>query len=438
MLVLVALAAPQPVVAQTPAEPPAQQTQAAAAAEPQSNASQQPAQSQPASSERIIDEPMRPGVGKKIARIPLYPFIGLGNAFEKGLLAFEKHNVQIRLAHSQRVLAEHHTQLLFGGLGVGSGMAFGVNFFDDSFFHPNIRFDMPLRYSTGRYQQYEPTLNIALAENRALFFEVGWRFRARPKEDFFGLGPGSLEGDRSDYQLQDRRLHVAIGSQIRGTRIQADAAYVNSGTSLGNDNLYPDTSVVFPTLPGLGRNASLVRWGLTGVHPHLDNEFDPHRGYRLRGHWHRNDSLNSANFNFFEYGGSGELYVPLGGPRTLALRGIGDFRSGRNGGVVPFYVLPFLGGSKTMRGFREFRFHDNNAVLFNTEFRWRIWKLVDAVLFTDQGQVAARIRDMSLGNFEHSYGGGFRFRTTRGVMLRFDIASSREGPRYYIQFSPEF
>lgn len=381
---------------------------------------------------------MRPGVGKKIARIPLYPLIGLGKGFEKGLLSFEKNNVQIRLTHFQQRMAEKHTQLLFGGLGVGTGMAFGVNFFDDSFLHRNIRVDFPIRYSTGRYQQYEPTMSISLAEDRRLFFEVGWRFRARPKEDFFGLGPGSLESDRTDYQLQDRRLHVAIGSQIRATRIQAEAAYVNAGISEGNDTRYPDTSVVFPTLAGLGRNSSLVRWGFSGVHPHLDSETDPHRGYRLRGHWRRNASLNSENFNFYEYGGSGEMYLPLGGPRTLAVRAMGDFRRGRNGGVIPFYLLPFLGGSKTARGFREFRFYDNNAVLINTEFRWRIWKLVDAVLFADQGQVSPRIGAMRLGNFEHGYGGGFRFRTARGVMLRFDIASSREGPRYYIQFAPEF
>jgi outer membrane protein assembly factor BamA len=376
--------------------------------------------------ERIVDKPMRPGVGKQIARIPLLPFVGAGKAMEKGLTVVEEQHLQERMNYTRWKLREHHTEVMTGGLGPGSGTAFGVRFFDDDFFHPAVRADLPLWISTRNYQQFEALVGIRPGEKRRFFFEVGAKYRSRPEEQFFGVGPGASHNNEAEYQLDDRSAAFAIGSEF-ATGGRANVA--------GGD----DPSAVLSGLPGLARGSSLLRYGFSLSQPWLDNRLDPHRGVRLRGRFLWVESLNSDPFDFFEYGASSEIYIPLGAPRTLVIRGVGEFRRPRDGGTVPFYSLAFLGGRSTLRGFEAYRFADRNAVLFNLEYRYRIWRRADFVLFTDHGQVAPRIAAFGLGKFAHAGGFGIRFKDALGATaLRLDVGFSREGARLSINFAPEF
>ena len=45
------------------------------------------------------------------------------------------------------------------------------------------------------------------------------------------------------------------------------------------------------------------------------------------------------------------------------------------GQEVPFYLLPTLGGSTTLRGFLDDRFRDRDLLLFNAEYRFPIINL---------------------------------------------------------------
>jgi outer membrane protein assembly factor BamA len=393
-----------------------------------------------ATHERVTDEPRRPGAGRAVARIPLYPLIGLGKAFEKAMLAVEEKNLIQKQAFALEWLAERHMVPLFGGMGTGTGLALGINFFDRDFLgSKRLRWEMPLQISTANYRQFETRVQWALLAERRLFLEGYGRYRNRPQEDFFGLGPHSRESDRSNFKLQDRTAGVSLGAEFGpGRRVSVDVLYVNAKPGDGTDQEYPDTDTLFPTLAGLAGGSALLKYGVTAEVPWLDHAGDPHRGVRFRMQAYRVDSRHADNFNFNEYRASGEFYVPLGGPRMLAIRALGDFRDARNGGSIPFYALPFLGGSRSMRGFREFRFYDNHAVLFNVEYRWKIWKLADAVLFVDEGQVAPRVSGMTLDGYRSSYGGGIRLKGAKGTGLRFDVGHSREGTRCYFSFGPEW
>jgi outer membrane protein assembly factor BamA len=94
---------------------------------------------------------------------------------------------------------------------------------------------------------------------------------------------------------------------------------------------------------------------------------------------------------------------------------------------VPFYFQPTLGGAKELRGYREFRFRDQNSLLLGAEYRWEAWWALDGALFVDAGTVAARRQDLSLGDMDVSYGIGFRFHSNSAVVGRLDLAFSREG-----------
>ena len=125
--------------------------------------------------------------------------------------------------------------------------------------------------------------------------------------------------------------------------------------------------------------------------------------------------------------------------RVIIARMVAESLDSPSGDVVPFYAMPYLGGSNTLRGFREFRFRDANMFMLNAEYRWEAFSGLDMALFADWGDVAPTWDAIDFKRLESDYGIGFRFNTYKSVFLRFDIARSRnEGMRFISAFSGAF
>ena len=98
-----------------------------------------------------------------------------------------------------------------------------------------------------------------------------------------------------------------------------------------------------------------------------------------------------------------------------------------------------LGGSRTLRGARDFRFRDRHLLLFQVEYRWKIFPAVDAAIFYDAGKVASRREDINLHDLDDDYGFGFRFGTGQRVFFRIDAAlGGRDGAQLFIKFDDVF
>jgi outer membrane protein assembly factor BamA len=124
--------------------------------------------------------------------------------------------------------------------------------------------------------------------------------------------------------------------------------------------------------------------------------------------------------------------------RVIALRGKVEATDPRAGNEVPFYLQPTLGGSDDLRGFRPFRFYDNNAVVLNGEYRWEVFSGLDMALFVDAGRVFHDWHQINLRELETDYGFGFRFNARNNVFLRLDTAFSREGFQIWFRFNNVF
>jgi outer membrane protein assembly factor BamA len=96
-------------------------------------------------------------------------------------------------------------------------------------------------------------------------------------------------------------------------------------------------------------------------------------------------------------------------------------------GAVPFYLLPSLGGSNSLRSFADYRFHDRHMAMANAELRLAMMTHVDLAFFADAGNVAPRFEDLDLE--KRSYGAGLRFHTRRQTFARIDAATGAEGWR---------
>jgi outer membrane protein assembly factor BamA len=109
------------------------------------------------------------------------------------------------------------------------------------------------------------------------------------------------------------------------------------------------------------------------------------------------------------------------------------------GQTVPFYLMPYLGGRDTLRGFREYRFRGPHTLLLQAEYRYEIWSGLDGAFFYDAGKVARQRSDLDLKHLEKDYGFGFRFNTDNGVVMRLDAGfGSSDGKHLYITFGGVF
>jgi hypothetical protein len=128
------------------------------------------------------------------------------------------------------------------------------------------------------------------------------------------------------------------------------------------------------------------------------------------------------------------------------------------GSKVPFYEAfdlssqseaggtEVLGGARSLRGFREYRFTGPLTALVNLELRSRFYKVqflgqtfsFGAVPFLDLGRVWDDISDFGFRDYRWSYGIGGRIAWNQATILRFDFAWSAEASQFFFGFQHIF
>ncbi|HEU4787035.1 MAG TPA: BamA/TamA family outer membrane protein, partial [Gemmatimonadaceae bacterium] len=167
---------------------------------------------------------------------------------------------------------------------------------------------------------------------------------------------------------------------------------------------------------------------------------NPRTGGLYAVRYERFDDVGFNAFNFNRLEAEVQQYLSLFNQRrVLALHGFVSSSKADAGQRVPFYLQRTLGGPDTLRGFRRNSLRDDNVLLVHAEYRWEVFTAMDAALFADWGQVAARFEDLDLNALEHDYGAGVRFGTDNGVFLRLEGAfGSRHGPQFVFRFGNVF
>ncbi len=109
------------------------------------------------------------------------------------------------------------------------------------------------------------------------------------------------------------------------------------------------------------------------------------------------------------------------------------------GDRLPFYFLPYIGGEDTVRSYKEFRFKDETALWFSTEYRWIPIKWVSGAVFADFGTVARRWADIHAADLKTGYGFGVRVHSSKQTFARLDFGfGGGEGRRIFIKMGPSF
>jgi hypothetical protein len=250
---------------------------------------------------------------------------------------------------------------------------------------------------------------------------------------YFGVGPDSSVDARSEYRLKTsdvvgyasyrprRWLSVgASGGRLDGPTISAPTGPFDRG--------YPDARLTFPddTAFALARQPAFAHGRLSVTADTRNYPDHPSRGGLYEAAWARYADLDLGMFSFSRYEAEGAQFVPFFNEGlVLAVHGWTVLSGTADGQIVPVYLMPSLGGTSTLRGYPNYRFHDRNLLVTTAEARVALTMHVDTAFFVDGGSVAPRVEDLRIANA--SYGIGFRLHTHKRTTMRLDIAHGREG-----------
>ena len=305
-----------------------------------------------------------------------------------------------------------------------------------------LNFQIGAQASFAGYQKYQLGLSApGLAKSR-VFLTFNFIQDNFPQEDFFGIGSDSDAGNRTSYRLEESDYSGSIGVHpVRKLDLGARGGILNTNVGHGTDVRFPSTEEAFNSraTPGLDQQPHYKYAGAFVKYDRRDQPLNPRSGglYRVEGTYYRDRKLGA--YGFRRWSMEIQQYFPFFNERrVIAFRGKLDLTNANSDQQVPFFLMPTVGGSEDLRGYREFRFRDKNAVVFNLEYRWEAFSGLDLALFGDAGNVFQEADEIRLNKLKTSYGFGFRFNTEQSVFWRIDFGFSPEGMRPFVKFNHVF
>jgi hypothetical protein len=248
---------------------------------------------------------------------------------------------------------------------------------------------------------------------------------------YFGVGPQSSSDSRSEYRLKTTDVvgyasyrprrwlsFGASGGRLDGPTISAPTGPFDRG--------YPDARLTFSDDPvfTLPRQPAFAHGRLSVAADTRNYPDHPSHGGLYEAAWARYADLDLDIFSFNRYEVEGAHFVPLlDEGLVVALHGWTVLSDTADGQTVPAYLMPSLGGTSTLRGYPNYRFHDRNLVVATAEARLALTMHIDTAVFVDGGSVAPSIEDLRMANT--SGGIGFRIHTHKRTTMRLDIAHGR-------------
>jgi AAA family ATP:ADP antiporter len=331
-----------------------------------------------------------------------------------------------RLATVERVLSTE--QPLFPYIGKvmeGGGLAMGPGY--RAQFGDTGSVTAHAAWSLKNYKGAQMTLNAPAMIGGRVTFGAQLQAVDAPDVAFYGIGNNTLADDRAGYAYSTAQAGVF-------TRLQASRALTFDG---GVDAMRFEAQLA---------NTPAGTLAPTYARSHVSAAFDTRTspGYTRRGALYRVDwsnyhQTNGRSHGFARVDAEAQQFIPLLRENwVIALRALASTTHTGAGSEVPYFLMPSLGGSRTLRGYSAWRFRDRNRLLLTGEYRWTAGPFVDMALFLDAGKVSADAKDLTSGRFTRTYGIGVTLHTFTSTLTRLDVARTRQGTAVVLSFGPSF
>jgi outer membrane protein assembly factor BamA len=336
----------------------------------------------------------------------------------------------------------HGLTVVLGGLGTGQGFALGPQYLKDQLLDGNLVFRTSARASSSRAYLIDMQATLPKLANERVFLDFYARHRNYPRTDYFGPGPDSKEGSRAHFLLEDTSADFTLGARpFRNLSVGVTGGLLAVNTGRGSNDDVADIRDLFTpaTTPGLDNQSDFLRAGVFAQFDYRDNPGGPRSGGNYVAKFVNYDDRDLGLHDHRRLDLEAQQYFPFfNGRRVIALRARTVMTYTNGNQTVPFYLQPTLGGSDDLRGFRPYRFYDNNHIVVNAEYRWEAFTGLDMALFFDAGKVAPKPSQINFHDLEGSAGVGFRFNIQNNVFLRLDVGASHERTMIWFVFGHVF
>jgi hypothetical protein len=327
----------------------------------------------------------------------------------------------------------------FGGLPPGSGISAGPGY-RLPLGGGRVVIDASAAIGSSRSTFAQAQVEVPQLAGNHLRIGAQARRQDFTRVNFYGIGDVSRDDAETDFRLQTAD-YQAFAETLPWTWFKAGATFGYTSPIRIERPRAANAPAIQDRFDNVGAPGLTDRPAfLHGeVYARVDTREHPGRpttGGAYRVSFSTFSDRDTRRYSFRQVEGDALQYIPVGHRNSvLALRARVAGSDTSSGNTMPFYLLPTLGGSHSLRGFQDYRFRDRNALLLNAECRWPIAKSLDGAIFYDAGTVAARFRDLDLKGMESSYGGGVRLHAGNTTFVRLDVARSREGTRLLVSIS---
>jgi hypothetical protein len=319
-----------------------------------------------------------------------------------------------------------------GGLTLGAGYR---KFFGDYSFA-----ELRGLYSFKNYKRAEFRVVSPNHARGRLSFDgtAGWMDATQI--GYYGLGPKSHKDAETNFRFQMAYYRGGVTVKpVRWFHLRAASGYENI-VELAGTGPSPTVGEKFnsTTAPGLGASPAYIHSEASAALVWAPAEGYARRGGEIRYTYHFYGNTSGKLDDFQLSREEVVQHIPfLRETWVLSLRG--RLESVHGSGVVPYYLLPWIGNGSTLRGYSTGRFRDRDSMLYSTEWRWFPNRFAwDMALFADAGTVGPRFKDLKFSQLKYDYGIGIRFHGPAMTALRVDVAYGSEGLRFVISNSASF
>jgi hypothetical protein len=329
----------------------------------------------------------------------------------------------------QRILTERphgiipYFDSVYGGGGLTLGAGYRQAFADHSLWIVRGL------YSAKQYKliEFDVVSSIHPKERVTVGATVGWRDATQV--GFYGLGMDTRQSDRADFRFQQAYAQVTgMWRPSPWFRASATGGFEDYSLKDPTGKRQSVSDAYTPqTAPGLGDSPSFLH---TDLRLGLDTRTTP--GYSRVGSYLGGglvsyvDPDHTYSFNLADL--EGVQHIPLLRETWVVSLRARVQTTVDDDDVVPYFLMPALGSSSTLRAFSSRRFRDRHSLLASGEFRWIPNRLgLDMALFYDAGKVTSRRADLNFSGLEHNAGIGLRLHGPSLTMIRIELARGSEG-----------
>lgn len=314
--------------------------------------------------------------------------------------------------------------------GFGAAGFYNFRFRGESASSNPSQFQFSVNYTQNKQIIFTIPFELYINENR-------WKAKGeisyfRYVYNFYGIGTTARFEDRETFTATYPRFRVDLlrrfNKVFTGLRFRQDRMKITNqkiGGLLQNSMITGNDGGI---ISGFG---AVFQWDTRNF------LYNPTKGFFIDMEWFANGPYTGSDFSYRRMSLDAATYIKLAENHTVAVQ----CSTATLSGDPIFYDMLYFGSPRVMRGIQDRRFKDRNLMVWQTEYRFPIYRRLQGVSFFSTGTVAPTYSQLFNNTWKISYGAGLRIILNKAdrVRLRLDYGlTPREGGAFYATIHDAF